>query len=184
MPWPSLMDEEFLPLTRAHITGFLRFHVDPAMERGEKVLEIGPKLGWPGMDTLDIDPAVKATFCADICAPTPIPNDTYDMVLAISVLEHTIDPWAALTEIRRITKPGGVLLAQAPLNFRIHGPLPDLWRFTEHGWRVLLKDWDDVKIEPLESPERPLFPIAYVISARCNKEKMTNPNEFQWRWIK
>jgi hypothetical protein len=63
------------------------------------------------------------------------------------------------------------ILFSAPLNWRIHGPVPDCWRFTEFGWKVLLKDFDIIEIDRLETPDRPLFPIKYNILAKCNKSK-------------
>lgn len=175
MPLPSSLDEQYLALSREHILACLR-KLD--LHQG-KILEIGPTLGWPHFDTLDIDPAKRATYTADICSFTGIPTQ-YDMVLCISVLEHTLDPVLALEEIRRLLKSGGLLVAQAPLNFRQHGPQPDLWRFTENGWRLLLRDWDDVQIDVLDTPERPLFPIAYFVTARCNKLK---DGTFTPQWI-
>lgn len=165
MPLPALIDEEYYALSRAHITLLLRRL--PLEDGSLKVLEIGPKLGWPGFHTLDIDPAVKATYTADICGTAlPIADSTYDLVLCISVLEHVYQPAAAIANIRRILKPNGTAAFQAPLNFRQHGPQPDLWRFTENGWRFMLRDWEDVKIDVLDAPERPLFPIAYAITAK------------------
>lgn len=177
MPLPSPIDEQYLALSREHILKCLR-KLD--LHTG-KILEIGPRLGWPNFDTLDIDPAVHATYTADITKQTDIADGTYDMVLCISVLEHTLEPGAALQEIRRILKPSGLLVAQAPLNFRQHGPQPDLWRFTENGWRLLLCDWDDVQIDVLDTPERTLFPIAYFVTARCNKLK--DERTFTPKWI-
>lgn len=176
MPLPSQLDEQYLALSREHILACLR-KLD--LTKG-KILEVGPTLGWPNFDTLDINPAVRATYTADICSFTGIQASQYDMVLCISVLEHTLDPVLALEEIRRLLKPGGMLVAQAPLNFRQHGPQPDLWRFTENGWRLLLRDWDDVKIDVLDSPDRPLFPITYFVTAICNKMKDGN---FVPQWI-
>lgn len=180
MPLPSLLDDEYLSLSRSHISAFLR--TLPLEDKSLKVLEIGPKLGWPGWHTLDINEAVGATYTADICsAALPISGQTYDLVLCISVLEHVYDPVMALRNIRRIVKHSGMAAFQAPLNFRQHGPQPDLWRFTENGWRYLLRDWEDVKIDVLDSPERPLFPIAYTITARPGEGYF----EGEWRpeWI-
>ena len=52
-----------------------------------------------------------------------------------------------------------------PFNFRIHGPLPDCWRFTEHGIRALLKDFESVHIESLEDENRFLMPLQYTTTA-------------------
>lgn len=181
MPLSSLMDEEYLAMSRSHINSFLRLHLDPIP--AGKILEVGPKLAWPQFDTCDIDPGVRATYTADICVYDhrhPNPPAHYDMVIIISVLEHVIDPARALDTCRTLLKGGGLLIGQTPLNFRQHGPQPDLWRFTENGLRYMLRDWDDVQIGVLDTPERPLFPIAYTFSARCNKAKESSDWKPQW----
>jgi ubiquinone/menaquinone biosynthesis C-methylase UbiE len=50
---------------------------------------------------------------ADIAA-LPYPDDTFDLVLAIEVLEHVADPDAALREIRRVARPGAALVVSVP----------------------------------------------------------------------
>ena len=75
------------------------------------------------------------------------------------------------------------LLVSAPLNWRIHGPVPDCWRFTEHGWKVLLKNYDIIEIDTLETPDRELFPIKYNILAKCNKAKNVQNHELEFRYI-
>lgn len=174
------MDEEFYRLAREHITaGVVR-----SMPAHGMVLEIGPtavKKGQDNWHTLNITEGCDIQ--ADITKEIPVMSDTYDVVLCLEVLEHTVDPWAALREIRRVLKPGGLLLASAPWNFRIHGPKPDCWRFSEHGWKVLLKDWDSVEIDALETTDRFLMPIHYNVAARCNKEKKVDPRTLEFRWI-
>jgi SAM-dependent methyltransferase len=44
----------------------------------------------------------------------PFPDRTFDVVTAMDVLEHVDDDLAALAELRRVLKPGGVLLATVP----------------------------------------------------------------------
>jgi hypothetical protein len=68
-------------------------------------------------------------------------------------------------------KHEGYLLLSAPLNWRIHGPIPDCWRITEFGWKVLLKDFEILEIDKLETPDRNLFPIKYNILVKCDKIK-------------
>ena len=45
---------------------------------------------------------------------TPPASATIDIVTAMDVLEHTDDDLAALRELRRVCKPGGLLLATVP----------------------------------------------------------------------
>ncbi len=101
----------------------------------------------------------------------------------MEILEHTIDPFGAVKEMRRILKHEGYLLVSAPLNWRIHGPIPDCWRFTEHGFKVLLRDFDIIEIDILETPGRDLFPIHYNVLAKCNKFKNTLDSEIKFRFI-
>lgn len=180
MVQPSSLDARFLALIRENIERFLaRAASAYAAGTGENraVLEIAPQ-GRAGarpyfpanvrIDTLDIDPASKATFIADLCANNSelIPDASYDFVVCAEVLEHTLRPFDAVEEIRRVLKPGGLLFLTAPFNFRIHGPLPDCWRFTEHGLRALLSDFVVTELDALETPERPLMPVHYTVVAR------------------
>ena len=79
------------------------------------------------------------------------------------VLEHTLNPFKSVDELYRILKPNGILFLSVPCNLRIHGPLPDCWRFTYFGLRSLFSDnnWEWLECKALESAERNLFPIDY-----------------------
>jgi SAM-dependent methyltransferase len=43
-----------------------------------------------------------------------IGTESLDVVMCISVLEHLADPLAALSELRRVVRPGGVVLVNVP----------------------------------------------------------------------
>jgi SAM-dependent methyltransferase len=124
------------------------------------------------IETLDLVPNYNPDIIGDITKyNSHIEDSTYDIIACLEILEHTLNPFSAIEELRRITKDEGYILFSAPLNWRIHGPAPDCWRFTEFGWRVLLKDFDIIEIDKLETPDRNLFPIKYNILAKCNKSK-------------
>lgn len=179
MPLPSPEDVTFLALIRANVERFMaeaaaRYAGGPGP--GLKLLDIAPqdhagaRPFFPArvkVDTLDIAPASGATFIADICENNAalIPPGEYDFVVCTEVLEHTLRPFDAVKEIRRILKKGGKLFLTVPLNFRIHGPLPDCWRFTEHGLRAILEGFNIVALSALETPGRPLMPVHYTVIA-------------------
>ena len=45
----------------------------------------------------------------------PYPNDTFDVVVAVEVLEHIPDPEAGLAEAMRVLKPGGYTITALPV---------------------------------------------------------------------
>lgn len=142
---------------------------------GKKLLDIAPQdhagaaeyFKHVAISTLDIDPESGADFIADLCSNNEslIPSDGFDMIVCTEVLEHTLNPFDAVNEIERILKPGGVAFISTPCNFRIHGPLPDCWRFTEHGLRQLFRNFVNIEIKSIETKGRDLFPIHYTLTA-------------------
>lgn len=112
-------------------------YVLPRLRAGMSVLDIGC---GPGSITLDlaervapgravgIDPELTAVDAARAAAEgradtstrfevgdvyaLDIPDDTYDVVHAHQVLQHVGDPVAALREMARVTRPGGIIAAR------------------------------------------------------------------------
>jgi SAM-dependent methyltransferase len=117
--------------------------------------------------TLDINPNSGADIIADLCENNAerITSNSFDTIVCTEVLEHTIQPFCAVDEIERLLKSGGVAIVSTPFNFRIHGPLPDCWRFTEHGLRQLFRNFRNVEIKVLETTQRDLCPIHYTLTA-------------------
>ena len=173
---PSEMDNGFLVSLRQNIASFLSDASAQYATADSLILDVAPQDNggaasfFPAgarLETLDISPDAGCTYVADLCRTNSnIPNDRFDIVVCTEVLEHTVQPFDAVRELHRILKPEGVLLLSTPYNFRIHGPLPDCWRFTEHGLRVLLDRFEILALTPLESPNRPLMPIQYTVAAR------------------
>jgi SAM-dependent methyltransferase len=192
MAIPSKFDQDMLPITREHINQFITKTAEALSTQNGKLLEIGPQdrsmvrecFSNFKIETFDIVNTYNPTHVGDITKYNEnIPDSEYDCVVCMEVLEHTLNPFDAVKELRRILKDEGYLLISAPLNFRIHGPSPDCWRFTEHGWNVLLRDFDIVEMDILETPNRELFPVKYNILAKCNKNKNTQDNEITFRHI-
>lgn len=85
------------------------------------------------IETLDIDAKSGATHIADLCeCVDTVGADRFDFIVCTEVLEHTRQPFDAVNSIYSMLKPGGLAFVTTPFNFRIHGPLPDCWRFTEY----------------------------------------------------
>ena len=65
-----------------------------------------------------------ADVVADIC-DLPFQNNQYDLILCNHVLEHIPNDLKAMTELYRVLKKGGTLIAQVPLNEESIKPLED-----------------------------------------------------------
>lgn len=77
----------------------------------------------------------------DLCAPLA-GQGPYDVVICEQVLEHVVDPWTAVRNLRGLCAPGGHVIVSTPFLVRVH-ELPmygmrDYWRFTPHGLETLL----------------------------------------------
>jgi SAM-dependent methyltransferase len=67
----------------------------------------------------------------------PFPDQSFDTVLSVQVLEHTPDPAALVMEMARVLHADGLLILTAPFSFRLHEEPHDYFRFSEHGLREL-----------------------------------------------
>lgn len=78
----------------------------------------------------------------------PFSTASFDGIVLTEVLEHCTNPWAAIHEVFRVLRPGGLLLVTSPFLWPDHRTedYKDFWRFTEQGWELLLGGFDDVSI--------------------------------------
>lgn len=84
----------------------------------------------------------------------PYPDDHFDVVLAAHVIEHVTDPEAALHEMRRVMKPGGLLVVCVTRNSVMGRAIQLRWRthaVTEDGARDWLERSGFKAIRPLRA---------------------------------
>lgn len=170
------IDRKNLQKIRKNVTQFIADSAKKHDSKDAVLLDIAPQdhegakpyFKKATVQTLDIDPSSGSTYIADICKNNQktIPSDTFDLVVCTEVLEHTLQPFDAATEIERIVKPGGYIFVSVPFNLRIHGPLPDCWRISEYGLRALFKSFDIISLNELKDEERFLMPVHYTMVAR------------------
>lgn len=173
----SELDVKHFKLLRENISSFIKGLSKVYDDKASIMLDIAPQdhagakayFKKTTIKTLDIDEKSNADYIADICKNNKdiIPDESFDYILLSEVLEHTLQPFDAIKEIHRMLKGSGMLFLTVPFNFRIHGPLPDCWRFTEHGLKALLQDsFEIINLTPLEDNDRFLMPIAYTLIAK------------------
>ena len=124
-----------------------------------RVLDVGcgPKPYFPffaeraseyiGVDVVD-NPAAELRGSVE---SLPVEDGSFDVVLCTQVLEHCDDPAQAVRELRRVTAPGGRVLASTH-GVQVYHPSPqDYWRWTNAGLERLFAehaDWDSVEVTP------------------------------------
>lgn len=109
-------------------------------------------------------------FACDIQNLADIPDGEAGSVLCISVLEHVCDPRAAVREMFRILRPGGLAIVSTPFFVSYHGKSErtanpvyvkgrnwhidsshahygDFWRFTHEGLALLFAEAGFARID-------------------------------------
>jgi SAM-dependent methyltransferase len=130
-----------------------------AAGRDYRVLDVGcgPKPYYPffaerAREYVGID--VVENPAAELRGPVealPVEDGSFDVVLCTQVLEHCDDPAQAVRELRRVTAPGGRVLASTH-GVQVYHPSPqDYWRWTHEGLRRLFEEgveWASVEVTP------------------------------------
>jgi SAM-dependent methyltransferase len=96
----------------------------------------------------------------------------WDLILCVSVLEHVSDFKAAAQRIHRALRPGGRAVVVAPMCFPYHDEPHDYWRFTVHGVRDMLRDFESVDVRS-RGPRR--LPFTTLAIARRAAERAGTP---------
>jgi len=148
-------------LVRHALAGWLAAEAKAAAERrgSYRVLDVGcgPKPYYPFFaewadEYIGVD--VVENPVAELLGPVealPVEDGSFDLVLCTQVLEHCDDPAQAVRELRRVTAPGGRVLASTH-GVQVYHPSPeDLWRWTHVGLRRLFEreaEWAAVSVAP------------------------------------
>ena len=109
----------------------------------------------------------------------PFPNDSFDLILAIQVLEHVFDPITATREMYRSLRPGGRIVILVPQSGTLHlvphhyqnltrfwlfeqaqrlGATVELWQPIGGSWRTIasrlfLMFWPVLNLHATRDPE-------------------------------
>lgn len=75
-------------------------------------------------------------------------ESSFDVVVSTEMLEHVPNWKSAITEMKRVLRPGGslILTTRSP-GFSLHGYPADFWRFSTGDMGEIFADFDDLRIE-------------------------------------
>ena len=94
---------------------------------------------------IDAEPYDQVDVVSDVSV-LPFADATVDVVVSVSLLEHVPDPERVLDEIRRVLKPGGLVLTDIPFVCGYHAAPGDYRRWTHEGVILLHRGFDAVEL--------------------------------------
>jgi SAM-dependent methyltransferase len=83
---------------------------------GQKILDVGcGQNKYPGAVGIDSNPRADADVIHDLgVLPYPFPDNEFDKIICRHVIEHVPDVMLFVSELHRITKPGGLINIVTP----------------------------------------------------------------------
>ena len=104
-----------------------------------KILDIGcGKHKWPGSVGLDIAPLDGVDIVHDLNSfPYPFPDDTFDLVRVIHVIEHIQSIPKTMEEIHRVCRHGAEVDIETP-----HYTDASSWQDPSHLWHLNTRSFD------------------------------------------
>jgi len=110
--------------------------------------EIADELSRAGVraTSIDIDATRAPDRVADLETLEGIGDNSVDAMLCLEVLEHVRRPEAAAAAIRRVLRPGGLLIGSTPFLLGIHERPHDYYRYTAQGLRHLFGTFEALEL--------------------------------------
>ncbi len=174
MRWRDRLDRWWYPEfgERWDIAQF-RTEVLALLRQGMRVLDLGagrgalPELDFSGQGAeiwgADVDPVITQNAHLDqafVTLPTEltgVPDNSIDLAICCSVLEHVDEPELLLREIRRVLKPGGRFFAKTPNR---HHYMPLIASLTPTWFHKRYNRWRG-------RDEEDTFPTRYRLNSRA-----------------
>ncbi len=137
----------------------------PFFKSGTKVLEIGPlnspsayqkiindqSIEWQTLNLInwtldDMKNKDRLTIITNDPYHYPVPDNTYDIVISGSVMEHVEDIINWYRELKRIIKQGGYIITILPVSWPYHEAPVDCWRIFPDGFNNIFSTVELKKI--------------------------------------
>lgn len=124
-----LVLEHYLPLEPARVLEIGSFDVNGTLRNSAP-----PTAEYVGLD-FEAGPGVDCVVKSG--EPWPVEDNSFDLVLATSALEHDPAFWMTFLEMCRKAKDGGFIYINAPSNGVVHRYPQDAWRFYPDSGQAL-----------------------------------------------
>ena len=105
----------------------------------------------PEIINVDIFPFANVDVVADAVA-LPFANESVDMIISESTIEHVPESEKAIQEMIRVVKPGGYLYVSIPFLMGFHASPNDYLRLTHAGLMQKFREFKPLKIGMIGGP--------------------------------
>lgn len=133
----------------------LQYRFVALLPRDGKVLDIGAGSGKYGKlfkdyTPTDVEQRNPNSIIADANVALPFEDGTFDLVMAIEVLEHLHTPRKAVSEAYRVLRGGGSFAATVPFVWKLHEEPNDFHRYTKYALEKYLTEagFVDIVVTP------------------------------------
>ena len=133
----------------SHIAGFVRPRIASLIERNTAVLDAGcgeqplrREIEARGATYAGLDVEQNRAGTVDVIAPlwrVPLPDASFDVILATEVLEHVADLEGAFAEMARLLRSGGAVVITTPFAYPLHELPHDYVRLSTAGIDALAR---------------------------------------------
>jgi SAM-dependent methyltransferase len=130
-------------------------------DKKKKILDVGcGNNKYPGAIGIDINPRTQADVIHDLgVLPYPFDDNEFDEVFSHHVVEHVPDVMAFISELHRITKPGGRIRLVTPHYSNPDWPTDPTHRnhFNSYSFNCFMQDrrlfpfYTDVELKPVRT---------------------------------
>ena len=124
------------------------------LSENARVLNIGSgsrKLKGKSIVNLDLKRYSNVSLVGN-AESLPFSSFSFDGVITIATLEHIRDIKKAISEIKRVLKPGGLVYAVIPFMAGYHSAPFDYRRWTMEGVKVLFSDFETMDVGVASGP--------------------------------
>lgn len=114
---------------RKYVSDYMRIAVSRVLEHfdgkldGKRVLDAPAGIGWVGDELAragaeavygDINNEKSYFTHVDLEEPLPFDDCSFDAIVCCEGIEHVYSPWLLLSELKRVLRPGGVIVITTP----------------------------------------------------------------------
>jgi SAM-dependent methyltransferase len=174
-------------MPRVSCVVFAAKHLRPEVVKGKRIIDIGAcdfngsirplLMSYDPEQYLGIDiipgPCVDRVLSASDIA-MEYGENSFDVVLSIEMMEHCRDWHTALTNMKRVCKPGGLIVITTPARgYPYHGYPNDFWRYETDDFKTLFDDF-----EAVETEKDPSGPGSFVCARKPQNFKENDHSNF------